>query len=261
LNDQPDTTRRLLKRLLDIAETSDYLVGGSVGEFAVGEEIFQIPRFIFMGPTGGGDTVRLGIFGGFHGDEPESAEALIAFLEELDESPQLANGYHIYVYPLCNPSGFVARTRGNASAEDLTKQFWNGSSQSEIYYLEREMGVLRLHGVFSVQTQSDSGGFLVNTKSRVLNRALAHPAIQASRRFLPGNVEKSEALPGDIRPTKPRDLPDFLSATDELNPVPFELHIGIPKSAPKPSQIHGTIGALKSILDSYRSLLAISQNL
>jgi hypothetical protein len=56
-------------------------------------------------------------------------------------------------------------------------------------------------------------------------------------------------------------LPDFLTVTDELDLSPFELHIGIPKHAPQPSQIHGTVGALKSILDSYRSLLSIGQNL
>jgi hypothetical protein len=56
-------------------------------------------------------------------------------------------------------------------------------------------------------------------------------------------------------------LPDFLTVTDELNPAPFELHVGIPKLAPRPSQIHGAVGALKSILDTYRSLLSIGQNL
>jgi hypothetical protein len=56
-------------------------------------------------------------------------------------------------------------------------------------------------------------------------------------------------------------LPDCLTVTEELAPAPFELHIGIPKPAPRPSQIYGTVGALKSILDSYRGLLAIGQNL
>jgi hypothetical protein len=155
----------------------------------------------------------------------------------------------------------VARTRSNVSGEDLTKQFWNGSSQPEVYYLEREMGVLRLHGVFSLQTHNYSGSFLVNTKSRILNEELAQPAIRTVRRFQPGTAAKSETLAGDLRATTPADLPDFLSVTDELIPAPFELHIGIPKSASKPFQIQGTLSALKSVLDSYRSLLSISQNL
>jgi len=53
---------------------------------------------------------------------------------------------------------------------------------------------------------------------------------------------------------------DFLIG-GSIGEIPVELHIGIPKHAPRPSQIHGTVGALKSILDSYQTLLSIGQNL
>jgi hypothetical protein len=261
LSDQPKATQRLLKPLLDLVENSDYLIGGSVGQFLVEQNLFQIPRFIFMGPTGGGDTIRLGIFAGLHGDDQEGAEALVAFLQELEVTPQAARGFHIYAYPICNPIGFATRTRSNAAGEDLAGQFWNGSSQPEVYYLEREIGVLHFHGVISLQTKNHSGGFLVDTRSDVLNRALAQPAIQAAQRFLPVSILKTESDTGSLHALPDLSLPDFLTVTDELDPSPFELHIGIPKHAPQPSKIHGTVGALKSILDSYRSLLAIGQNL
>jgi len=261
LSDQPNATQRLLKPLLDLVENSDYLIGGSVGQFLVEQNLFQIPRFIFMGPTGGGDTIRLGVFAGLHGDDPEGAEALVELLQELETAPQVARGFHIYAYPICNPIGFAARTRSNAAGDDLAGQFWSGSSQPEVYYLERELGVLRFHGVISLQTQNHSGGFLVDTKSAILNRALAQPAIQATQRFLPGSILKTESDTGSLHALPNAAMPDFLTITDELDPSPFELHIGIPKHAPQPSQIHGTVGALKSILDSYRSLLSIGQNL
>jgi hypothetical protein len=261
LGDQPNATQRLLKPLLDLVEKSDYLIGGSVGQFLVDQSVYQIPRFIFMGPTGGGDTIRLGIFAGLHGDDPEGAEALVELFQELEAVPQAARGFHIYVYPICNPFGFAARTRGNADGEDLAGEFWSGSSQPEVYYLERELGVLHFHGVVSLETQNHSGGFLVDTKSDILNRALAQPAIQAAQRFLPGSISKNESQRGLLEGLPNKSMPDFLTVTDELNPAPFELHVGIPKHAPRPSQIHGTVGALKSILDSYRSLLSIGQNL
>ena len=261
LSDQPNATQRLLKPLLDLVENSDYLIGGSVGQFLVEQKLFQIPRFIFMGPTGGGDTIRLGIFAGLHGDDPEGAEALVELLQELEVAPQVARGFHIYAYPICNPIRFAARTRSNAAGDDLAGQFWSGSSQPEVYYLERELGVLRFHGVISLQTKNHSGGFLVDTNSAILNRALAQPAIQATQRFLPGSILKTESDTGSLHALPKSSLPDFLTVTDELDPSPFELHIGIPKHAPQPSKIHGTVGALKSILDSYRSLLAIGQNL
>jgi hypothetical protein len=261
LSDQPNAAQWLLKPLLDLVGNSDNLIGGSVGQFLVDQSVFQIPRFIFMGPTGGGDTIRLGVFAGLHGDDPEGAEALVELLQELETAPQVARGFHIYAYPICNPIGFAARTRSNPVGEDLAGQFWSGSSQPEVYYLERELGVLRFHGVISLQTQNHSGGFLVDTKSAVLNRALAQPAIQATQRFLPGSILKTESDIGSLRALPKPSLPNFLTVTDELDPSPFELHIGIPKHAPQPSQIHGTVGALKSILDSYRSLLSIGQNL
>ena len=261
LSDQPNTTQRLLKPLLDLAEDSDHLIGGSVGQFLVEKNLFQIPRFIFMGPTGGGDTLRLGIFAGLHGDDPEGAEALVELLRELETAPQAARGFHIYAYPICNPVGLAARTRNHAASNDLAGQFWGGSSQPEVYYLERELGVLRFHGVISLQTTDYADGFLVDTKSDILNRELAQPAILTTQRFLPGSILKAESDAGSIHALPNASLPDFLTVTEELNPAPFELHIGIPKHAPRPSQIHGTVGALKSILDSYRSLLAIGQNL
>lgn len=261
LTDQPNATRQLLRPLLDLAENSDYLIAGSVGQFVIQQNVFQIPRFIFMGPAGGGDTIRLGVFAGLHIDDPEGAEALVEFLKELESAPQVARGCHIYAYPICNPAGFAARIRGSAAGENLAGHFWRGSTQPEVYYLEREMGVLKFHGVISLQTRTDSADFLINTNSDVLKQALARPAMQATRRFLPGRVAKSEQDTGLIQEVPEASPPDFLAATEELNPAPFELHIGIPEHAPRPSQIHGTVGALRSILDSYRNLLAIGQNL
>ncbi|MGC9943259.1 MAG: hypothetical protein ABSE48_15630 [Verrucomicrobiota bacterium] len=233
-------------------------MAGSAGTFGIGRQLLQIPRFIFMGPGGGGETIRIGIFAGFHGDEPEGTEALIAFLEELEMKPQLAPGYHIYVYPLCNPTGFVASAHGNAAGEDLTRHFWNGSTQPEIYYLEREMGVLRFQGVISLYSERQADNFIVSTSNAILNPALAPAAIQAIQRYLPGRTTNDEQ---ESHPSSHIPPADFLTLTDELSPIPFELHIGIPTAAPKPSKIHGASGALKSVLNTYLTLLAIRQNI
>lgn len=261
LRDQPNAIQRRLKPLLDLAEHSDYLVAGSAGGFVVGRGAFQIPRFIFMGPAGGGETMRLGLFAGLHGDETEGAEAVVEFLRELETSPQIARGFHIYAYPICNPTGFVAGTRLNLSGEDLAEHFWRGSSQPEIYYLEREMGVLRFQGVVSLRTEKQGNSFNLNVSSDILNRALVPPAIRATEKFLTGRAAETgghAATHGNL-PASAR--PNFLTDTDELKPAPFELHIGLPGKASQPARVHGTVAALKSVLDSYRSLVSISQNI
>ena len=253
LRAQKNSIQKLLKPLLDLAENSDYLIAGSVGEFLVGEDLFQIPRFTFIGPTGGGDTIRIGIFAAIHGDEPEGTEAVIEFLKKLEQKPLLASGYHLYVYPVCNPTGFIAQTRNNNAGEDLSKHFWRGSSQPEIYYLERELGVLRFHGVISLHANNQLDTLLLTTRSEILNHDVIHPAIQAAQQSLSLNALKAEL---------DKDLPvNFLTAGDGSDPTPFELHAGIPLHAPSHLRINGTIAILNSIFDSYRSFLSISQNL
>ncbi|MDB6108868.1 MAG: peptidase [Pedosphaera sp.] len=258
---QPAAARQLWEPLLNLAENSDWLVAGSVGEVGGGREPFRIPRFIFMGPRGGGDTIRLGIFAAIHGDEPEGAEAVVAFLQELESAPELARGYHIHAYPLCNPTGFAARTRTNASGQDLAGQFWRGSTQPEVYYLEREMGVHHFQGVISLHCENNPGSFSASTRSSILNAALVQPAVDATRKFIPGVLPAQGNHTDSPAESFPAASPGFLTATDELNPAPFEINLRMPRRAPKPSQIHGTVAALKSILGSYRALLALRQNI
>jgi murein peptide amidase A len=246
---------------LDLSETSNFLIAGTVGEFDVGGEVFRIPRFIFMGPRGGGDTIRLGIFATVHGDEIEGAEAIVAFLRELERMPELAGGYHLYAYPLCNPSGFADRTRNNASGQDLAGQFWRGSAQPEVYYLEREMGVHCFHGVISLHSKSNFSGFRARTSSVLLHEALSQPAVQATRKLLATALQDNVEDPGSHRGALDALPPGFLTATNELNPTPFEINLAIPTQIPKRLRIDGTLTVLTSILDSYRTLLALRQNL
>jgi hypothetical protein len=251
---KPAAGRQLLQPLYDLVETSDSLTASSVGIFKAGREEFQIPRFVFMGPTGGGDTIRLGLFSTLHGDETEGAEALVQFFQKLEWSPGEARGFHLYAYPVCNPSGLAAARRTNFAGRDLVGEFWRKSKQPEAYYLEREMGVHRFQGVISLHTGKNSSRFVAATRSFVLDDALVKPALQATQRFIPGLVHDAVEL-DDPLPA------GFLTGTDELSPAPFEINLRIPRQVPKPSQIHGTVAALKSVLNSYRTLMALKQNL
>ena len=35
---------------------------------------YELPRYLFIGPKGGDDTIRVGLFAGIHGDEPEGVQ-------------------------------------------------------------------------------------------------------------------------------------------------------------------------------------------
>ena len=47
---------------------------------------YELPRYLFIGPKGGDDMIRVGLFAGIHGDEPEGVHALIQFLTVLERS-------------------------------------------------------------------------------------------------------------------------------------------------------------------------------
>jgi hypothetical protein len=76
----------------------------TLGSWSVGPDNYSIEQYLFVGPRGGGDYFRVGIFAGVHGDEAAGVFAAIRFLQELAQNPGLARGYEIYLYPLCNPS-------------------------------------------------------------------------------------------------------------------------------------------------------------
>ncbi|MCI0541692.1 MAG: hypothetical protein L0Z50_41370 [Verrucomicrobiales bacterium] len=76
---------------------------------------FWLPRYLFIGPKGGSNPIRLGLFAGIHGDELEGVEAMVRFLTLVDQHPELARGYCLFAYPICNRR--VSRTtRGTRAA-------------------------------------------------------------------------------------------------------------------------------------------------
>ncbi len=247
-----DPPIEFLQPLLDLARVSDSVIAGTVGKFTAGGGTFRIPRFIFMGPTGGGQPIRIGLFACFHGDEWEGAEALVELFLHFERHPELVKDFHLYAYPVCNPFGFAASARRNANGCDLAAELWRGSSQVEAYYVEREMGVHQFHGVISLHTAKNSSRFSAACPSALLQEAVAGPALLATRRFSPAGADSAVGLA----------VPNgFLTATDELRPAPFEINLAIPRLLPGPFWVQGTVAALASILHSYRNLMAFRPNI
>src|ERR1035438_4354103 len=95
LSAKPDSRGRrsipdLLAPLERIAAASTSLIANHGANFEAGGQSYELPRYLFLGPKGGGDTLHIGVFAGIHGDEPEGVHALIRFLSLLDNEPDLA---------------------------------------------------------------------------------------------------------------------------------------------------------------------------
>jgi len=253
---------QLIQELRREAEGFEHLVYSEIGTFRRGGEVYSIPRFVFHGPSIGEDPVRIGIFAAIHGDEQETAHAALEFLQGLLKEPERARGYQIYVYPLCNPTGVKAGTRHSRSGVDLNREFWKGSKEPEVYYLERELGVLLFQGVIALHADDTTPGVYAYVRGSTLTEALARPAIEAAEAFLPraaGSV--IDGFPAADALIQGHCFDGVLSNPAELHPAPFELIFETPQDKPFNLQVKAAVAALDRILREYRPFLAFGQNL
>jgi murein peptide amidase A len=96
----------LLAPLDSVAVNSPNLIANHKANFEIAGQTYSLPRYLFIGPRGGDEPIRIGIFATLGGDEAEGAHALVRFLRLLDANAEAATGYCLFIYPVCNPTGF-----------------------------------------------------------------------------------------------------------------------------------------------------------
>jgi protein MpaA len=221
----------------------------------------ELPHRQFAGPGGGGDRVRIGLFAGIHGDEPAGSHALVRFTEILCKEPNLAKGYDLFFYPVCNPRAFAAGTRLSPSGKDLNREFWRNSSEPEVQLLENEIRSKAFQGLVSLHSDDTSDGIYGFVRGAVLTRGLLEPALAAAEGIIPRNrkpiIDGFPAENGIIS----KCYDGILTSPPELHPAPFEIILETPQSAPLDLQVEAFVVALRTILVEYQKLLAFAANL
>jgi predicted deacylase len=244
-----------------LAANSSHLIANHGAQFETCDEVYRLQRYMFIGPKGGGDTIRIGLFAGVHGDEPEGVHALVQFLTLLDQKPELATGYTLFAYPICNPTGFQDRTRNSRTGRDLNREFWKGSQEPEVKLLQSELVSHSLHGIISLHTDDTSHGFYGFAHGATLTRALIEPALQAAEQFLPRNgddtIDGFRARNGIIR----QSYDGILRGPPTVRPRPFEIILETPKAPPAYLKEAALVAALRMILIRYREFMAYAPNL
>ena len=263
---QPPLARRrsiadLLAPLDQIAAHSPNLVAKHDAHFEAGGETYELPRYLFVGPKGGDTPIRVGIFAGIHGDEPEGVRAVVQFLKLLEAGPELAAGYYLSFYPVCNPTGFEDGTRHSRNGRDLNREFWGNSSEPEVRLLQAELISRSFNGIISLHTDDTSDGFYGIVRGATLTQHLIEPALRAAEKFLPRDrrpiIDGFQARNGVIR-----DAYDgVLSAPPKVRPRPFEIIIETPQAPPTFLKECAFVAALKTILTEYRKFIAYAPNL
>ena len=238
---RPLPERRVVDRLLatldQIAESSPYIISRSVGQFESAGRSYSLPRYVYLGSKSGGDVIRIGIFATIHGDEPEGALALTRFVSELEKNPAIAQGYALYIYPVCNPTGFEDNTRHSRSGKDLNREFWRQSSQPEVRFLESEIILHALNGIITLHSDDTSNGIYGFVSGAVLSEHLLEPALLAAEQFLPRNrnrvIDGFDAQRGIITD----GYRGVLQALPGIASPPFEITFETPQKSDRKSVV------------------------
>lgn len=252
---------RLLTALDQLADQSPYLLSKSLGQFESAGQAYSLPRYIFLGPKGGGETIRIGIFATIHGDEPEGALGLTRFVTALGNTPEIAEGFALFIYPVCNPTGYEDSTRHSRSGKDLNREFWKQSGEPEIRYLESEIWTHAFDGIITLHTDDTSDGLYAFANGAVFTENLIEPALHEAERFLPRNkrsvIDGFVARHGIITDS----YPGVLKSIPGLHRPPIEITLETPQGAPLHQQVEAFNAALQTILVKYRQLIAFAQNI
>jgi hypothetical protein len=259
--DEAPPLASLLAFLRGLAAGRPWLDASPAGVFSSGGRLLPIPRIRLRGPAAGREPIRIGIFAGIHGDEAAGCAALAAFAAGLAGDPARAAGYEIVAYPVCNPLGYEAASRGNGAGKDLNREFWRESNQPEIRILERELGERRFHGIIAVHADDTCEGIYGYAHGVLLNEALLRPALRAAAAILPcdprGRIDGFSADEGVIHEC----FEGVLAAPPEQRPRPFDLIFETPALAPFHLQVRAAVAALDAILGHYRGFISYAQDL
>ncbi len=219
-----------------------------------------IPKIVSK-PIKKGQGFKFGVFGGIHGDEEAGTLAIQELIQWAAEKPEELHDYELHFFPICNPTGRNLGIRHNQNGLDLNREFWSGSIEPEIIYLESELRRENYDGVISLHADDDSDGCYGFVSGALLSEHLLEPALAAASEALPRNelpiIDGFLASRGIIK----EGYHGILSTPPEQRPQALEIVFETPALAPMSQQVKASVAAVKSILAEYRQLQAYAANL
>src|SRR6185312_11556707 len=184
----PPRERRSVERLLApldaVAESSPRFISRSLGQLENAGRTYTLPRFVYLGAKGGGDTIRIGILATIQGDAPEGALALARLVDVLESNPEISKGYALFLYPVCNPTGFEDNTSHSRTGKNLDQEFWKNTAEPEVRYLQSEIWMHAFDGIISLRSDGISEGFSGHAAGAILSEHLLEPALREAEQFL-----------------------------------------------------------------------------
>jgi len=211
------------------------------------EPALFLPKIVSK-PLKAGHGMKVGIFAGIHGDEEAGTLAAHELAAWADTRPEEMHDFELHFYPVCNPTGISLRTRHSHSGLDLNRQFWCGSAEPEVAFLEGELRREKYDGIVSLHSDDTSDGCYGFVSGDLLSEHLLEPALQEASLYLPRNelpvIDGFNARRGIIK----EGYLGILSAPPEQRPHALEIVFETPALAPIDLQVQATVAAVKRIL-------------
>lgn len=208
-----------------------------------------------------GAGIKFGIFAGLHGDEEAGTLAVHELHRWAASRPDALADFELHFYPVCNPSGCDRRTRYSSNGLDLNREFWIGSDQPEVQYLEHQLRTENYAGIIALHSDDTSDGCYGFVSGSLLSEQVLEPALAAAHSVLPRNdayvIDGFNARFGIIK----EGYDGILSAPPEQRPRAMEVVFETPALAPLPLQVRATVLAVQSMLEHYRALQSYATNL
>jgi murein peptide amidase A len=249
----PPPLRKLLLPLLFEVAASPYLIADSIGMWHMGEERFWMPRFIFQRTPRMKRRIKVGLFAGIHGDEPEAVLGLVDLVRALNARPEVGRDYQLFIYPMCNPSGLADGPRSSRSGVDLNRQFWQNSAEPEVRLLEAEIRDQKFEGIISLHADDTSDGVYGFAYYGTETNDLLHDALQTAHHALPRcRSTLIDGFPANNAIVR-ECYGGVFSAPPEQQPRPWEIILETPQREPEQLQRQAFVLAVAMILARYRT--------
>jgi len=247
--------------IAEVAHHSRYVQAGNLGGFERDGRRYGMPRLIFRGDESDEPPLKLGIFAGIHGDETAGVLACFDLLRFFVAEPFLARAYHLYFYPLINPTGYEDGTREGRCGLDLNREFWRDSAQPEVRLIEAELRAQRFDGLISLHSDDTSDGLYGFARGATLTQHLLKPALEAAEAALPINhgpmIDGFHAVNGIIHSC----YEGILCAPPGTSPAPFEIILESPHLAPIDQQCEALMLGTREIIRQYRRMISFAADL
>jgi len=247
----------LLDPVYELATSSCNLIVSNGHDFRIGGARLHLPKFLFLGETGGAAPIELAIFAGL--DDSNAITASIAaahLLIHLDWQPDIATNYVLFSYPVVNP-----RRHASLPPVPIDRLFWQRSAEPEIRYLEKEFRQHSFKGVLTLRVDPESEGFYATTPNRLLGNEVVWPAVKDANREIPLDANPVRILRTSRTGRIDGQPKGRLSPAPDTSPAPFEVALYAPARAPHAAQIGGLIAGAKGVLRHYREFVSYAQNL